>query len=256
MKVMVSFWLRMRTVHTVAALNNGINDLAQRARSIQRAARNVVQEEMPETLVPIGAIAVADVMMAGFACAAEVYNHVLEWAHDSVEEKRDKTVPDLDWGVKVAMLFTWAKKVRSPAKKQKKRPQREDRRKGAGGRGVGANLQADSSTDPARPFFAVAHGREPGVYRTRAQVLAQTQGLGLDGSFKGRMKICETEAEAKAYVAKYGKVIASPRRAGASDAAASGGRGGQSEGPGLTGACFAAIETFAFKSVVEVLRGN
>ena len=118
-------------------------------------------------------------------------------------------------------------------------------------------MQANvSPSNPERPFFAVAHGRKPGVYRTRAEVHAQTQGLGLDGTFTGRMKICNTEAEAKAYVTKFGKVMNSPRRAGAFGAAAAGGSGGQSDGPGLMGACFAAMDTsrpgiYEFQPVTE-----
>ena len=117
-KTMVYHWLRLRAVYTLSHMKQAMNTLAQRAQTIQKAARNVLQTALPQAVVPFGAVTVADVMLAGFRHAATKYNELVDALHGANAEAK-RPGPQLDWGKKVAAFFAWAKEVKTPKKAQK-----------------------------------------------------------------------------------------------------------------------------------------
>lgn len=180
LKAMLAMWLRLWAVFKLDVLKSKTYELAQRAQTIQRAAINSVRVQLPEVPVAIGALSIADVMLAGFTHAAKIFPVVLEAAHGVEEGKQsDLANPVLEWGAKVAELFAWAKRAKSPKKPKGPHVPKKS---------ANVDKKQEEPSPQSAEYFAVAHGRVPGVYRSRADVRAQTRGL----ETSGRMKICVT----------------------------------------------------------------
>ena len=207
-KEMTGIWLRLRAVFSLTTLKQMTHTLGQRAQTIQQAARRLLHEALPKANLPFGAITAADVMIAGFRSARGKFDELLEFAHRASEEAKHPGT-ELEWGPSVAGIFSWAKDVKSP-QKASKAPQRV---KSPAKPKAAAN---DEASPQATQFFAVAHGRCPGVYMSREEVRAQTGGV------DGKMKICASMTAAQAYVRRNFKVLATP----ASHASRAGKKGG------------------------------
>ena len=201
---LIPLWLRVRSfVGLHQELLSRTAELAASAKEIADAATATLQKRLPRDPALTGAIAIADIMMAGFEHAAKAFDIAVAQAVGDPGKSTD--LPELSWGDAIPVFSTWAQTVPAVA-----RPPRRTLPKSSSGA-----TPADVPS-PAKPkFYAVAVGRAPGVYSCMAEVRKQTANLPRE---LGKMKVFDNLKEAEDYVRRFRKVVADPAPASGSPA--------------------------------------
>ena len=206
LSAMVHDYLRVRAMCPLDVFRDRMRELHRTAKSVGKAAVWALQAERPHDPVLTGPVVAADVMMAAMANACDVFDTYVENCSDGTAT--DKYV--LQWGEKVERFKRWAASVA-----EQPRPKLVPIRgpKPASGTAADAAVAGQKSPAPTptptrntrvspeqHSYYAVAVGREPGIYKSAAEARAQTDG------FPGNVFMrCRSKQAAEEFMQKHKK---------------------------------------------------